>query len=921
MSDDDDDGSSGIMGKLIKYSLIIAVSIVFPPFMIFYFFWKYVKLCVKFYFKALYLIIRLPIWLFIQLPLHYLGVGMHATSNALSKAYGVIMSKKKRYGLLFGILFFLMLQAFLPRNVDAAISFITDATLILPFLVLIPFFITFLVALISAHYSNPNIARKDMPGGLDTGMKSGAATGAAAAATAGQVGMKAYNHKDEIEAAGKAAKGLAKGGAEAAEAAAEESVLAGDMLATLESMPLLGGMVGGEAAAGAGAAGTATAATGGTALAVILAALGLAVLGFIVISIILSALLWGVLMWLTSVLAPLMSPILGAIGLGQAYGNFFGSEVANNLLPQVDLTAEMRMVEQAGAKVGCALQGPACLRQWRLNNTARPGSEDVGEEYKLKVDEFSMGGQGGVDIAYKKPSYEIPTSFLLLNTRHGLKGIDANDVKWRVRIGDADRSGKKSYCSTGWQGVGDTVGGEGTILPGTSFSPRLNDLEDLTLQECEMLNPALGHDYTGELDVKYDYSSQSTLYVRAMSRKNMRDEDITPEFKKSETADTPVETFINVKEPITYIEESNTPEGQGMRSVPFTVKVGTNTDMYDVEYRVHADDFRVMDSSRTQTVAEGDEEGSCIGLESDNAEGENAYGLSDRTQDRMDARINPDDSSTWFYKDNNPTPARCTFELSDPGLISATGETLTMRVDANYTVVIEETSDPFEVKNTMCASGINCPVLFTITGEEFGELMDVGLPPDEEDRFTFEEDETIISEAFANYNNATCDGIDAGSDCTAVPEYQYRSPYSDANQTPIEEDEIAVEWTEETAGQGKLFSCGLRSGEGDFSRDAIGIPTGNELEEVKGTNSKVFKLEDGELEVEDYEEEISVEAFSSVPDWIAEAEYSETKTATGCRDGKPVYEINCRNIDVGGVASWTTTPTLALNVVGGSCTE
>ncbi|PSH00904.1 MAG: hypothetical protein BRC30_01110, partial [Nanohaloarchaea archaeon SW_7_46_7] len=126
MSDDDDSGS-GAMGKLVKYALILGISVIFPFFLPIYIFWKYIKLCVKFYFKALYLIIRFPIWLFIQLPLHYLGLSMRKISEAFSDAYGVIMSKKKRYGLLFGVLFFLMLQAFLPRNVDAVISFLTEA--------------------------------------------------------------------------------------------------------------------------------------------------------------------------------------------------------------------------------------------------------------------------------------------------------------------------------------------------------------------------------------------------------------------------------------------------------------------------------------------------------------------------------------------------------------------------------------------------------------------------------------------------------------------------------------------------------------------------------------------------------------------------------------------------------------------------
>lgn len=898
------------MGKLIKYGVILGISFIFPPFLLFYLFWKYIKLCVKFYFKALYLIIRLPIWLFIQLPLHYLGVSMHAISNAFSNAYGVIKVKKKRYGLLFGVLFLLMLQSFLPRNTDAVMSFLTEATLIVPFIVLIPFIITFFVALISAHFNTPDIARKERPGGLNTGMKSGAATGAAAAAMAGQAGMKAYNNKEELGAAKDAAKGLAEEGMAAAEG---ESVLAADMVATLESMPLLGSMVGGEAAAGAaGAAGTATAASGGTVGVAIFAALILAILGFFVISAVLTIFLWGTLMWLTSFLAPLMSPILGAIGLGQAYGNWIGSEVANNFLPQIDLTAEMRMVEEAGAKIGCALQGPACLRQWRLNNTARPGSEDVGEKYRVEIQDFSVGGQGGLDIAYKQPSYEVPVNFLLLNTRHGLKGIDARDVNWRVRIIDADREGKKAYCSTGWKEVSQSIGqsDDGTILPGTSFSPRLSSLNQLTLKECEFLQPALGHDYTGELDVKYDYSSQSTLYVRAMSRKNMRDEDITPEFKKSETADTPVETYINVKEPITYVEPEE--DGGEPREIPFTVKVGTNTDRYDVEYRVHPGDFQVIDSSRTNHT-----ESSCIGLNQSTEEGENTYGLSGLAQARMENRIEIDDTTTWFDRAKNPASARCTFKLEEPETISPTGETLTMRVDANYTVVIEETSDPFEVRNTMC-SQVDCPMLFTMQPGEFHTMVtDSGIPPT---KWEHEDEDPELTDTYMDYKNASCDGIDAGDGCSAVKQYQYESVYGDPQITEIEQGEIAVNWTEETATVGNLFSCGLRAGKGNFSAEAIGISE-DEIDEVKGDPNHVFQYSNGHLSTHDYEREFSVDALSVIPDWFANAEYEQTKEAVGCENGKPLYEVDCRNLDVDGIGTWASGAGIAVNLLtdGGSC--
>lgn len=941
MSDDDDPTKvqlvgmpSGKSGKLIKWSIILILTgMTGGTFLILYLGWKYVKLCVLFYFKTLYFIIRMPIWLFIQLPLHYLGVGMHKTSQSLKDAYGVINSNRKRYGFLFGLLTLFMVYNFLPRNTDAVISFLTDATLILPLLGLIPFAITFFIAWLSAHANSPNIARKDMPGGLNTGMKERTATAGAAAAAVGHQGLKGYNSiegdniNDKMDNAKEAA-GLAKNKAsearniagEAAEgeglAAAEgETILAGDMVATLEGMPLIGSLMGGAGEA-AGMAGTAVGASGGT----ILIAIAALLVGFIIINAILAALTyWIAGIVIPMIIGPIIGPVLGALGLGQAYGNWFGSEVANNVMPQVDLTAEKRMVEQAGAKIGCALKGPACLRQWRANNTARPGSEDVGEKYRLEIDSFSAGGQGGVDIAYKRPQYRVPVSFLLLNTRQGLKGIDARKVKWRVRIGDADRSGDKSYCSTDWKKISESIGrSEGTILPGTSFSPQLSSLDNLTLQECEMLQPALGHDYTAELDVKYKYSSQSTLQVRAMTRQNMRDEDITPAFKKSETADTPVETYINVKEPVTYVvpEDGGTP-----RTIPFTVKVGTNTDRYDVEYRVHPDEFKVYDSSQTKEK----DGGRCLGLDQDQGD---IFGLSVRAESRMNDRVNPEDTTTWFDASKDPSAARCTFELERAGTISPTGETLNMRVDANYTVVIEETSEPFEVRNTRCTEPkLNCPILFYAKANEFTQMIEdtEELPPEQWLYENHPDYKPQLTDNYKAYQNATCTGIDAGSGCTAVEKYN-ESQYP--SKTSIDSRKLAVEWNEDTAQAGSwdgnnndptpIFSCSLRNGEGDFSAEAIGISTSN-LDKVRNDPVYVLEQDGDDLTVEEYRQEFSVDALSSVPDWIADAEYSRTKEAVGCKDGYPKYEVSCSDIDAGGISGGVIGGALYLATNGDSC--
>lgn len=874
----------GIGGKLLKYFIVIALAPFTFGLSIPLFLWyKYVKLWFIFYFKMLYLIIRLPIWLFIQLPLHYIGVSAHKVSNFFSKGYGLIMVHKKRYGLLFAASFTFMIYSFLPREADELLSFMTDATLIMPFLVLIPFLIVFGIASLSARFSASDLAQKEMPGGLNTGTKARTAQAATAAAAAGQVGMKAYNNKEEIKAAGEAA-------SDAAEA------LPGDMIAVIEDMPMLGNFIsaGGEAAA-AEAGGAAAAEAGGLTIAgisggpiilALLAVILLGIIGWIIMTIVMTAWLWG---QISIVLPQIIGPIAGALGLGAAYGNWIGTVTANQYLPQVNLESEMRVIEQAGARVGCVLEGPACLRQWRLNNTVRPGSEDVGEKYRLSIDQFSAGGAGNLDVAYKQRGYNVPISFLVSNTRHGLKGIPANDVQYRIRIVDADRSGRNAYCTTGsnngdgWKEVSPDFGQQGEILPGTSFSPLVQNLDGLTLDECEMLQPAAGETRTGKLEVKYDYSSQSTLYFDAMSREHMRSEGINPGFKKSETADTPVETYINVNSPVLFSER----DGE-RTAIPFRARVGTGTDQLDIEYRIRPDDFTVIDSSKTTS---GD---SCRGLTN---VGNNRYELSDRAKERINNRY---ENGEWFDGATSPSPARCTFRLEEEelGSISQTGETLTMRADANYTIIIQQTTDPFEVVNTRCTS-INCPVLFWLEPGEFENIMSGIERTDGSGQLT---------QGYLNYKRARCDGIDAGDGCSAAEEYD--SNYgTESSQVygGIDQDDLALHKSvlNSDAADG-IFSCYVRSQGPDLIDDsqAIGLQESN-LEEVnrQGTlkYQKMINYTAGEWNVMNYDQTFS--RSGGIP-WVAEVEIEGTYRPQGCRDGKPVYEVESSKLDASGVIPW-----------------
>ncbi|MFB6180450.1 MAG: hypothetical protein ABEJ93_01095, partial [Candidatus Nanohalobium sp.] len=528
------------------------------------------------------------------------------------------------------------------------------------------------------------------------------------------------------------------------------------------------------------------------------------------------------------------------------------------------------------------------IRQWRQNHTQRPGSEDVGEKYRLEPS--ITAAEQGIDVAYKQKNYKIPVRFKLENTRHGLKGIPARDVRYKISIVDSSHQGDKAYCSTGWKDVENTPFGEpSTILPGSSYTPTLDKL-NLTIGECGMLQPALGHTFTARLDVQYEYSSQSTLYIDAMSRQHMRDEGIEREPKQSETADTPVETFVNARSPVGFYE---TEDGYESR---FTLRVGTETERNDVEYFTHRKEFKVIDSSKTVDAADS----GCRGLEHENR---NKYRLSDRAQDRINDRINKNDISTWFDSAKSPAPIRCTFELEDPRSISETGETLTFRADANYTVNIEQMSNTFTVQNTHCTRR-NCPILFHLTSSELSEVLSSGsLPPEQWEN---EDEDPRLTDAYKAWDKAYCDGVDAGNGCSATDDYQ--SSYEDEEiEGGVEDGELALKWPE-VKDTKKIFSCSLKESPDKGIGNTASISP-EKLQEVNGKDWKRLNYTGGsEWEVVEYKKTMTlseaidkgyykdssdlVKFFTGIADSSAvPLDTQGTFIAKSCKNGKPDYTL------------------------------
>jgi hypothetical protein len=540
----------------------------------------------------------------------------------------------------------------------------------------------------------------------------GAATGSASVPSLNDVaqsGKEAHGDFKDIKGYGKkGAKGIEKGAEGAAKRAssmAEGTSLEGALQGT--KFESLAGSVGG--------------ASGGILLAFLLIVIAvifyagvLAVVGSLV-----GALTWG---WFNFMLPFFAEPIMAALGLGGAYGQWFGESTANTVGPQIGgvFEEEIRMLKQGFAKVGCFAKGPQCIRQWRMNNTVRPGSDAEGESYELRIAQFGMG-RDRIDKAYKEANYTIPVNFLIENTRHGLKGINARDVSYKINVESYD----EVHCTTGWTDISTFPGqpDKNYILPGLGVSPtQNNDLDELNLGNCDLLQPSMGQNRVLTLSVKYDYSSQATLYVDAMSREYRREKGIMPSFKKSRTARTPVQSYVNVKAPVTFFET----EGGERLAVPFNARFGFETPGYDVEYKVHPNSVDIRDSSRTTHVADN-----CPGLE---WEGDNEYRVSNEAEERIELR----QEDRWFSANVDPAPLRCTMKIEDGdrpddwagepldndlNLISPTGQQLIMRIDGNYTVKRERSMQDFDVWNTRCTR-ITCPMVVT---EEYNESSEYEL--------------------------------------------------------------------------------------------------------------------------------------------------------------------------------------------------
>ncbi len=574
----------------------------------------------------------------------------------------------------------------------------------------------------------------------------------------------------------------------------------------------------------------------------------------------------------------------GILGVGEHYTSQFEDRHLAGI--ETEFAPLQGVGFQVSNRASCYINNPmdpeaatACYRQWAANNTQRPTSKAVGDKFGLEIDGFEVGQGERIEVGRRgNMDHQIPVSFRISNPRYGVYGIPAENVSYRIRVIDSDQE----YCDTGWRGINahDARGVEdrgkeftgndlypGTATAGTRYLVADEELGDgLTFRDCEMLQPSLGVHRTVMMEVKYDYESESVLDFRAMDEEHLvLTEEITTETRVAETADTPVQAALEVESPVTYFEDMVPTENPIDASDPFAVDVGLNSDRFGIRYQVQGIVFEKSNATEPYEnmlrEQEEDDPGPYECAFDKEVEGENMMELDSSVADTL---LKDDEGNRiWFETYDEPDMFPCWMMLSNPDDISQTGETLRMRALANYTVAVEERMDSFEIYNRHCGSRYNCPLLVT---EQYNGSDKEG----------------------ADYPWMTeCSGIiDTRIGCTAVSgpsdgEHRWdRTPLEDVDgrEARIESREVAIDlvWIKE---------------------DFVGYNFGPGLAEILGEDDV------GDITVDDHKQEVATgidpddwEFMSTGEDFILLETGGEVEVEEGvlCEETLQEYEEDSR---------------------------
>jgi hypothetical protein len=475
--------------------------------------------------------------------------------------------------------------------------------------------------------------------------------------------------------------------------------------------------------------------------------------------------------------------ISGAFGeYGQVAAEEVQDETVGGVAPDVseDVTAG---VQSGLGALNCINEGPGCIQEWRLENakTEQPDSEDATKTFDLSVRSFQLGREGErFDVSSESPTEGIPIEMRIFNNRRGVNGIRARDVEFKIILvdGSLDGGGAGNLCNTGWIPVdkmpqlpGYDADGDGEaddLPPGTGISsgflrldkervPSEIDWEGdyITPKSCHILQPSVGEDIEVRMGVKYDYFSTAGLIFDAMSRRYITTQGINRETKQSLSPDTPVQAALSLTSPVPAREN---------RPSSFSLNARMETDEDNVQFVTQ--DMKIANSREACIQGTGIRDPECV-----NDPGGDALDCSFKPSGDSQNVLIPKESTlkeyrgegpggrTFFDDQQGPQTAGCQMMLRNPDSISRTGETLAIRMEANYTV-LKTKQDDFEAANLICTEK-NCPHVFALSGNTLNaDYLSAGPA-------TLQEE--VPDKVFWTHRRAECDFPDDAEDgCTVV---------------------------------------------------------------------------------------------------------------------------------------------------------
>jgi hypothetical protein len=292
------------------------------------------------------------------------------------------------------------------------------------------------------------------------------------------------------------------------------------------------------------------------------------------------------------------------------------------------------------------------------------------------------------------------------------------------------------------------------------------------------------------LSVRYDYFSTAGLIFEAMSQDYINSQRIEQNTKQSKSPDTPVQASLSVLDPVSAREDSIS-----------SFNVQTLLETGESNVRFITKEMRLINSRRACIQGEGLEDPECVTEEDGNPvscsfrpSGDSQHRLEPKSNIMTRYREGPR-TDNFFDDTESPPIASCQMMLREPDSISRTGETLAIRMQANYTVV-KDTQSGFEAENKLCTEK-NCPHVFVLSGDSLNAKHLSATD-------NILENEEREDKIFWTHRRAECDAPDdAQGGCTAVsgdPQKGFEQAKkldgglkdSDGNFQIIDEGEIAM---------------------------------------------------------------------------------------------------------------------------------